>query len=153
MKKTTLLYIPLLILFMLAMSVLILHYAFAVQRANIVSKLEQLPFSYSTSVTALRPEAESAGLKLGDKLVAINGRTIESDEIFYEEVSKLTQEEPAVFLVSRTNGEGAAEQREVRLNLTTRSRDFDYFSKFVVGFLYAYFLPTICMLLGFWVVF
>lgn len=153
MKKTTLLYIPLLILFMLAMSVLILHYAFAVQRANILSKLEQLPFTYSASVVAMRPEAESAGLKLGDKLVAINGRTIESDEVFFEEVSTLTQDEPAVFLVSRTDGEGAAEQREVRLNLSAPVRDFDYFSKFVVGFLYAYFLPTICMLLGFWVVF
>ncbi|HEX9927018.1 MAG TPA: SpoIIE family protein phosphatase [Pyrinomonadaceae bacterium] len=153
MKKTTFLYIPLLILFMLAMSVLILHYAFAVQRANIISKLEQLPFTYSASVVAMRPEAESAGLKLGDKLIAINGRTIESDEVFFEEVSKLTQDEPAVFLVSRTDGERAAEQREIRLNLSTPARDFDYFSKFVVGFLYAYFLPTICMLLGFWVVF
>jgi len=97
MKKPTLLYIPLLLLFALAMAVLSAHYGAMLVRFDSVSGGFAMPFTSAGSIIALRPEAEQAGLKLGDKLVAVNGRKLENEQIYLEELAKARADEDLNF--------------------------------------------------------
>src|SRR4051794_23552563 len=101
-KNTTLLYIPLVILFALAITVLAVHYRNLFGRLGYSAQSARLPFTSGTIVKET-PETKEAGLKIGDTLVAVNGREITEDEVYYQELSKLRADEPAVITVSRKN--------------------------------------------------
>jgi sigma-B regulation protein RsbU (phosphoserine phosphatase) len=153
-KKPSLLYIPLLMLFLFVGTVLTLHYVAAGFRSQIVSKLNLLPFTYASgAVLALTPEAESAGVRVRDRIVEINGKTFENETDFYREITSLQPEQTARFLFSRQTENGATEQREVAVTLKKAAdKNSRYYSQSLITVLYTYFLPTICILLGFWVV-
>ena len=151
MKKSTLLYIPLLILFALGLSVLVVHYGNIGKRINYGTLSAQLPFTSGTVVVET-PETQNAGLKLGDRFVALNGKSLDTDEIYYEELVKLRADEPANLTITRKTGDEKTEQLQIALTPKRVEKDFNYYSSLVAMFLYSYFLPTFCMLLGFWVV-
>ena len=66
------------------------HYKAIFKNFSIASINVQLPFKFNKDgVVSMQPEAENAGLKLKDKIVAINGRELKDDEIYFEELSKL----------------------------------------------------------------
>ena len=153
MKKPTLLYIPLLLLFALSASVLAVHYSYLFENYSLAAREVQIPFTIDGKITALRPESESAGLKIGDRIIAINGRTIDSAAAYREEILKLRPDEPMQLTVERKNDAGQTESRELTVIPKKLERDFNFYSGLIVGFLFTYFLPTFCILLGFWVVF
>ncbi|MBA4121851.1 MAG: SpoIIE family protein phosphatase [Acidobacteria bacterium] len=153
MKKRTLLYIPLVLLFALAVSVLAVHYRNLFINYSLASIEVQLPFTIDGSIMAVKPEAESAGLKVGDRILAINGRAIESGDIYREELTKLRPNEPMTLAVGRKTADGQTENHQIVITTKRLEKDFNFYSRLVVGFLFAYVLPTFCILLGFWVVF
>ena len=84
MKKKTLLYIPLVLLFAFAMSALGIHYSNIVGRLNLDPKPYSIPFYYfDGAATNLTEKARDAGIKAGDKIKSINGTPIEKNEDFY----------------------------------------------------------------------
>lgn len=152
MKKPTLLYIPLLILFIFAAAVLAVHYGSFFSRYDVAYAGIRVPFTVVGSVVSMRPEAESAGLKIGDRIVAVNGKRFESERAYLEELKNADSDADTRFTVARKTETGAVEELDVNIRLTRVERDLNFYLLIVVGFLYSYVLPTLCILLGFWVV-
>lgn len=148
MKKRTLLYIPLALLFAFAAATLAVHYSNLFESFNRASSLVKLPFTLMEGrIVSLAPEGEAAGLRLNDKVAAFNGRTFESEEIYREELSKLRAGERASLTVKRET-----QNYEIAFTPEKVEADFNYYSKLVVSFIFFYVSPTFCILLGFWVV-
>ncbi|HEY0426190.1 MAG TPA: SpoIIE family protein phosphatase [Pyrinomonadaceae bacterium] len=154
MKKRTLLYIPLILLFAFAVSVLAIHYANLFKNYNRASSQISLPFvMVDGSIVSLKPEAVEAGFKVDDKLVAVSGRKIESDDVYEEELAKLHPGESATFTIARKTENGQTETRDVSFTAKKRDADFNFYTQLIISFVFAYVMPTFCILLGFWVVF
>ena len=83
MKKKNVLYIPLLVLAVFAFSALALHYRNITVIYGGASKTAEFPFTYQAGVLAVTPEAAQAGIKPGDRLEAINGRTLENNDVYW----------------------------------------------------------------------
>ena len=109
MKKPTLLYIPLFVLFALSLSVLAIHWNRIFKMFDVASSQIEMPLIVNGKVLTVRPEAEQAGLKVDDKVVAVNGRNIENNDIYFEEIAKANAEENLNFTVARTNADGQTE--------------------------------------------
>ncbi len=155
MQKNRLLYIPLLVLFAFAISALGVHFYKFYQIQDRPLLGTALPFTYSNGVVTLTPEAEAAGIIVGDRIEAINGRVIDSEDSFFEEIGKLRDNEsaPIALAMKRKSADGESTAYETTVPPVKIIRDFNYYSKFIVGFVYVYVLSTFCILLGFWVVF
>lgn len=154
MKKPTLLYIPLVLLFAFALSVLAVHFARLYKDLNRSQSQVEMPYSSADgSLSAIEPEGEASGLKVGDRVVAISGRAIDSDEAYYNEISKLRPSETASMSVARTMPDGQTQDFEISFTPKKLEQNFNYYSLQIIGFIFAYFLPTFSILLGFWVVF
>lgn len=153
MKKTTLLYIPLVLLAAFCLTALGLHYRNMNLQYGAVSHTAGLPFTYSGEVINVRPEAEQAGIRLGDRIELINGRALENDGDFLEELSKMKAGEPVTLMMRRKGVDGQIERFETNVAGSEIVKDFNFYSRLIVGFLFAYVLPTFCILLGLWVVF
>lgn len=153
MKKSTLLYIPLVLLFVFAASVLCVHYARLFKNPSRESSNIVMPFStMDGALTSIEPAGAAAGLQIGDRIVALGGRQIESEEIYVEEIGKMRAGEAASMTVGRKMPDGAMRNVEITFAPAELKRDFNYYSLQTIGFIFAYVLPTFSILLGFWVV-
>ncbi len=153
MKRPTLLYIPLALLFLFAAAVFVTHYAQAFEKYEFAAVTVLLPFTYDGGVKTMQPEAEAAGLKVGDRIKAINGVEITDNESYFTALSKLKAGENFKLSVNRKTDDGQTEVKEFDLPVKEIPQDVNYTSKLIIGGIYAYLLPTFCALLGFWVVF
>ena len=152
MKKPTLLYIPLFVLFAFAISVLAIHWSNMFRGYAVAVSLNDMPVIVNGEVSAARPEAEKAGLKVRDKLVAVNGRVVKTNDDYFKALAKTNPDEPINLTVARTGSDGQIENLEVSFKLPKVERDISFYSRHVAGFLFSYVLPTLCVLLGFYVV-
>lgn len=152
-KRTTLLYVPLILLFAFAVAVLAVHYANMFANYNRSSNREvALPFSVvNGELVSLKPEAVEAGFKVDDHLIAINGTQLESDKVYDEAIAKLRVGETENFTIERKLENGQKETREIAF--TMQKKQSDSLAQLAIGFLFAYVMPTFSILLGFWVVF
>ena len=152
MKKPTLLYIPLGLLFLFVVSVFFAHYSEAFNRYQYAAVTVVLPFTYDGGVKTLQPEAEAAGLKIGDRIHSINGVEIVDNDSYFAALAKLRSGETFALKINRKTEDGQTEAREFNLPVKNIPQDVNYTSKLIVGTIYTYLLPTFCALLGFWVV-
>lgn len=111
-----------------------------------------MPLIVNGEVITVRPGAEKAGLKVKDKLIAINGRVVETMDVYFEEIAKANPDENMNLTVARTNANGQIENLEISFKPAKIEKDISFYSRLVAGFLFAYVLPTFCILLGFYVV-
>jgi len=154
MKKKKAHYIPLLLLALFAFSTLILHYSELFSNQQFVSREASLPFGYSSDeVVSVGLDTEKAGIKIGDKILMLNGENIKDNKSYREAISKLEKDAPVLLLMQRKTADGQIETYEVSVTAVEIKRDFSYYTGFIVGFIFTYLLPTFCILLGFWVVF
>ncbi len=153
MKKPTLLYIPLVILFAFSITVLAAHYYRVIELQSVAGREADFPFGYFGSVTSVSPEAERGGIKSGDRIESINGRAFTDDSVYKQELVNLRAGQPVTLLMSRKTADGQIERYETSVLPAVIVRDFNYYSQFIVGFIFTYVFPTFCILLGFWVVF
>lgn len=114
----------------------------------------RMPFTYNNGkVFNVMPEAENSGIKPGDKITAINGRDFDSDNVWREELSN-SEERGQIDLAFERKGENApVEKFNVTVPLIKVEKNFSYYTNLVVGFIFTYFVPAFCVLVGFWVVF
>src|SRR5262245_17970420 len=154
MKRPTLLYIPLALMFLFAAAAFVAHYAEAFKRYETAAATAKLPFAVTDgAINSIDSEAEAAGLQRGDRIVELNGREMNSNEAYFEELAKLKPGDEFTLKVSRRDAEGQVQFHPLTLTAKEISQDINYSSKLIVGAIYAYILPTVCALLGFWVVF
>jgi sigma-B regulation protein RsbU (phosphoserine phosphatase) len=99
------------------------------------------------------PEAEQAGIKAGDRIEALSGRTLDDNKVFMEELAKMKPGEPVTLSMRRKVRDGQIENYEAAVLPVKIERNFNFYAQMVVGLLFSYVLPTFCILLGFWVVF
>ena len=126
MKNRTLLYIPLVFLFALAATVLTMQASrvFPELSRLVRADLTRSPFMMRDggAVTILRPEGEAAGIKLGDRVTAINGRELAaSEETFIEEFEKAGIGDAVNYTIERKTENGAAERQVIGVPAARRS--------------------------------
>lgn len=68
MKKPTLLYVPLFVLFALSLSALTIHWSKIFKMFDVASSRIEMPTTANREVVNLTPEAERAGFKLNSTL-------------------------------------------------------------------------------------
>ncbi len=111
-----------------------------------------MPLIVNGEVITVRPGAEKAGLKVKDKLVAVNGRNIKTNDEYFEEIAKADPNANMILTVARTDADGQTENLEISFKPAKIERDVSFYSRLVAAFLFAYGMPTFCILLGFYVV-
>jgi phosphoserine phosphatase RsbU/P len=154
MKKRTFLYIPALILFVFALSVLVVHFSRMPQRHREMTRDWTLPFAYSNGkVSALLPEGENAGLKPDDQILAMNGRALDREGVVRREELMNSQNSGRLDLTVQRGPADQPETRDLTVPLVKVEKHFSYYARLVVGFIYIYVVPAFCILVGFWVVF
>lgn len=154
MKKRILLYIPALILFFFALSVLIVHFSWMTERQRTLTRDVKMPFNYNAGrVVSVLPEGEALGIKADDKILAINGRTFNSDVVWREELANGRESGLINLVMERKPENGQTETRDLVVPLIRVEKNIGYYATQVVDFIYTYFVPAFCMFVGFWVVF
>lgn len=149
MKKKSLLYIPLLLLSAFAMSVLVVHYSNLPNRMTLDPPPYRVPFGYFGGVVNLQPEAQQAGIEVGDKIVAFNGEAIENNTEFYRKLGKIDSPDPIVLEIERTASDKSVQTKEVTIAPIMFEKDSRFYLSLLIGFIFNYLLATFCILLGF----
>lgn len=154
-SKKIFLYIPILLLFAFAASALVSHYANIQNVYSRFSREARLPFGYvGGGAFAITSQAAEAGIKQGDRIEAINGRTLdERDVIWQEEMSAMRGGVPITFTFARKIPDGETERFDATVIPTAIDRNFAFYTGLVANFIFVYALPTLCILIGFWVLF
>lgn len=157
MKNKNLLYIPLVLLFLWAMSALAIHTANALRPARILfgtSDYIRSPFTTNKNgVSQIQPEGEAAGMKIGDMPVAINNRKITSNRVYEEEINKVSVGNKFTITVERKDANGNDERKDLTVTAAAVERDAPFYGRIIVGLIFQHLLPVLCFLLGFWVAF
>jgi sigma-B regulation protein RsbU (phosphoserine phosphatase) len=143
------------LLFVLAMAVLTIHTVNAMRPLRVLfgaSDYVRSPFSTDKkSVSEIKPESEAAGMKIGDSLVAINGRQITNNQVFYEELNKASVGEKLTITVERKDAKGGVERKDLTITAAAVERNAAFYGGLIVGLIFQHLLPVFCFLLGFWV--
>lgn len=155
MTRKKLLYIPIVLLFAFAVSALFIHYSNIGEIQGRVLRQAKLPFAYLNGrAYAPKPDAEKAGIQTGDRIDRFNGRDLGvGDVVLDEELTKMRGGEPIVLAMSRELSDGGREIFETAVTPIAIERDLTFYTGLVGGFIFVYVLPTLCILLGFWVLF
>jgi len=154
MKKRTLLYLPALILLMFALAVLVVHFIWMIERQRTLTQDVVMPFSYNNGrVLSVMPEGEALGVKVGDRILAMNGRALDSETVWREELQKSRERGRIDLVMEHKMPDGWGERRDLTVPLIRIEKNFGYYARQVVGFVYTYFVPAFCIFVGFWVVF
>ena len=158
MKKRTLLYVPLMILFVISMTALIQHgsrtFMMLNRTVNQNSSI-RIPFELErTKVAGVLPEASEAGIRIGDNLTEINGRPLTDGTMLFEELGKMPVGEKVNYTIERTTETGETVRREIGVTGMPMEQTFrQWFPDFLTTFFFLLLLPVISFLLGFYVAF
>ncbi len=154
MKNKKLLYIPAAILFVIAMSVLATHYSRLYNSLSQPQRAYEIPFGYfEYGVVNLDPAGEQAGISVGDKIIAFNGETVKSSDDLYKKFNKINSFDPIKLEIERNAADGSKINKKVEITPTKFEKDINYYSSLLLLILFGYILPTLCILLGCWVLF
>lgn len=152
MSRSKLIYIPLMLLFLTVMSVLVIHYSRLPDRHRLAFREANLPFGYTTKVMSVSPSAEAAGVKVGDRIHNMNGRELKTPIDLLNEIKNL-QPDAAVPLVLARDTDSGQELVETTVTTVPATRNARTYASYITGFLYTYAIPTLAILLAFWVLF
>ena len=154
MPNRKLLYVPLILLFLFAGTALVLHYSDLGMRYRITFREANLPFAYSNGqVTSVTPEGADAGVKVGDRLQSVDGVAIDNELDWAKRIASLKAGQNVDVNLTRKSESGESEAYTVNVSTRAAERGLNFFAGFLTSFLYAYAIPTISILLAFWVVF
>ncbi|HEX8138141.1 MAG TPA: SpoIIE family protein phosphatase [Pyrinomonadaceae bacterium] len=153
--KTRYLYILLLALFVVAVTYQALFTVAAIREDLYGYQQVRRPFlieDVEPVITRLRPEAEAAGLKVGDRVVTVGGRPLTGSAVFDQLVAASRPGEPLEVRVERASESGSArEEKSFTLRWAAageRAPTLGEWLPFEVAFVG---MPVFCLLLGFWV--
>lgn len=139
--------------FLFAGTALVLHYSEMPTRYRIMFRAANLPIGNSNGkVSTVMPDAEAVGVRVGDRVESVNGTPIVADLDWANAIASLEPDQ-SVSVVLIRGVEAGEERYEVTLQTRAAARDLSFFAGFITSFLYSYAIPTISILLAFWVVF
>lgn len=154
MKKRALPYIALGLLFVFAVAAIVAHFlGFSSSLSNALNPRE-IPFNtFNRHLSSISEDGRKADLLPGDKLIAINGVELSSDEIWAEQFGKLSVGKPATLTLERKNDD-TGEITTIERTFTPKEKEktFGFYLTLAIGFTFSYFIPAFSVLLGFWVV-
>jgi phosphoserine phosphatase RsbU/P len=103
---------------------------------------------------ALQPEAEAAGLKYGDAVLAVNGHPVDGFVVYYGALARANAGDRLVVQVrSADSSEGPVRPVSIALRAyRDDSATAPGFSSYLMPLLQSLALPAVCIALGFWVV-
>jgi sigma-B regulation protein RsbU (phosphoserine phosphatase) len=154
MQNKKLLYVPLVLLLLFAGTALVFHYSELGMRYRITFREANLPFGYSNGqVIAVSPEGAEAGIKVGDRLQSVDGVSIENELDWARRIASLKPGQNVEVNFTRKSESGETEAFTANVSTKAAERGLNFFAGFLTSFLYAYAIPTISILLAFWVVF
>ncbi|MEZ5345394.1 MAG: SpoIIE family protein phosphatase [Pyrinomonadaceae bacterium] len=154
MKSKPLLYIPLLLLFAFSIGALGLHFGNITGRLNLDPKPFRIPFGFfNGTATNVSDDAFDAGLRAGDRILTVNGNPIKNGDEFFKFASQINSTDPFFMDVERQENGRKDVIRNLKINPIAFVASPAYYGAVFLNFLFIYFLPTFCVLLGFWVVF
>lgn len=157
-SRTLLLYFPLGLLFIVAMTAFVQHarpIMIALGRLADQGNAIRVPFELKNGlVTGLLSEAESAGMKIGDHPMRLNGAGLVDNYSLERELSKLHVGDTVVYTVSRKGEDGQATAVDIAveslpINMSFRQTANDL----AILFLFLLCLPALSFVLGFYVAF
>ncbi|HEY0459356.1 MAG TPA: SpoIIE family protein phosphatase [Pyrinomonadaceae bacterium] len=158
MKKRTLLYIPLILLFILSMTALVEHsnrVFLMLSRTVNQSGSIRVPFELQKAkVLYVLPEAAEAGMQVGDNVTAINGRAFNDGMVLFEELGKTRVGDKVNYTIERKTDAGETVAREIGVTGLPMNQTFrQWFPDFLITVIFLLLLPVISFLLGFYVAF
>ncbi len=140
------------VVFLFAGSALVLHYSQMSTRYRISFRAANLPIgNFNGKVSTVFPDAEAAGVRVGDHIRSVNGVPIVADQDWANLIVSLQPDQTVPVMLAR-DGASGEELYEVTLRSQAAARDLGFFAGFITSFLYSYAIPTISILLAFWVV-
>ena len=152
----TLAYAVLAALFLLSVTAAVRNAADSVDLLRHEHEYARAPFHLGDAnwgVVALEPEAEQAGMKFADTLLAVNGRPVDGYFVYYGTVRKAKPGDRLNVRV-KTPGPQNDPVRELSIELRPFRGTGDpamRFSEYAAFALRVFVLPVICLALGFWV--
>lgn len=158
MKKPTLLYVPLLLLFLLAAVVFAQHSSRVFDTLiRLVNQSEsvRVPFELKNGRIKLPlAEATEAGIETDDALIAVGGNRMIDDAIWANELGKARVGEKVVYTIERRAENGEIVTRSFAVAGQPLNMTFvQIFSGFSITLLFLLLLPALSFLLGFYVAF
>jgi sigma-B regulation protein RsbU (phosphoserine phosphatase) len=158
MKRATLLYIPLLLLFLLTAAAFVQHSARVARSLNRMafpSSSVRIPFDLGGhKAVNLMPEAVEAGMQEGDKPLAINGVELVDDAAWAEGLSTMKVGENVTFKMARTDANGATNVRDFTfIGRPLQVQTGQAMSELAILIIFVLLLPAFSFLLGFYVAF
>ncbi len=150
MTRKHILYALLAVIFAFTAAAFYSHLADLPRRLNERSYAYRVPFVANETVVYAAPEAEQAGLLVNDRIVAVNGRALDSPTVLNEEMEAVRNNGGELRLSIRRGDE--TETRDLTIPVFGVDRTIGYYFRFVAGYIYNYAFPLLCVLLGFWVV-
>ncbi len=150
MTRKHILYAILVVLFAFTATAFYSHLGELPRRISERSYDYRVPFVSSGTIMYAGSEAEQAGLVINDRIVAINGRSVESEGVFKEEMENALNFGGSLNLTVQRGDE--AELRELTVPTLRVERTVGYYFRLIAGYIYNYAFPLLCVILGFWVV-
>lgn len=101
-----------------------------------------------------RPEASIAGIKQRDKIIALNGKSLNNNTDFEtaEKFEGAMIGETMRFTIEQRGETGDIEQKEILVVIHRVERSAEFYGRLIVVLMFANLLPALRLLLGFWVV-
>jgi sigma-B regulation protein RsbU (phosphoserine phosphatase) len=152
MNRRLLLYIPLAVFGVFTATAFYSHLSDMPSRYRQVGYEYRIPFGSGDRINYVSREGEGAGLKVGDRVVSINGVETPDRESLAREVDNAGRTGKLDVSVLRTAEDGSEQPINLSIALTRTEKDFNFYVRLFVGFLFIYVLPVFSVLLGFWVV-
>jgi len=153
MRKNAIQYLVLAALFVFAAATLIIHIGRAPDRLRASFKDFSIPFTMDGRVLFVRPEAAAQGLRAGDQVLSINGFPGSDNEAIQRQFELAGDGAPMALEVRRRGQEGTTEDLSLTINPVPIQKTANHYLRIAVGSVFAYLLPTVSVLLGFWVAF
>ncbi len=152
MDRRLLLYIPLALFGAFAAAAFYSHISDMPARYRQVTYDYRVPFGIGTRVNYVSRDAEAAGLKVGDRVVSINGVETPDKQTLSREVDNAGRTGKLDVSLVRTSEDGSEQPVNLSIALSRMEKDFNFYLRLLVGFLFMYVFPVFSVLLGFWVV-
>ncbi|MBK9153511.1 MAG: SpoIIE family protein phosphatase [Chloracidobacterium sp.] len=151
MKKNAIQYIVLAALFVFAAATLVIHIGRAPERLRASLKDYSIPFTMDGRVLFVRPEAAAEGLRPGDQVLTVNGVPGSDNEALQQQFER-AGDGAALDLQVRRRAEGdTTEDLSLTIHPVPIDKNINYYLRIAVGSVFAYVLPLVSILLGFWV--
>lgn len=155
MKNRNLVYIPLVILFVIAATMQMLNTVETIKWMFELREYARYPFDLNRQIVRdIQPEAEAAGLKKDDKILAVNGENFTGGMVITKALRDAKPGDKVNLTIERSVPQQPLSQKlTIEIKLEKLQRPEQKITDLVLGIVFNLLMPIFCLLLGFWVAF